>query len=133
MIDSISTVEDVSAPGATNTADATAAALEVRNLTTEFTTRQGPLPAVAGVSFSVANGRVLAVIGESGSGKSAMLRSIIGIQPKTATVGGDVFLAGRNLTTLLHAPVNESVVATFQWCSRIRSLRWTRCTRSKAT
>lgn len=74
-----------------------APALEVRDLTTEFSTRNGPLPAVAGVSFSVPKGRVLAVIGESGSGKSAMLRSIIGIQPKSAKVGGDVLLGGRNL------------------------------------
>jgi len=97
MIDSITTVEHVRA--ATATADSSVA-LEVRNLTTEFSTRQGPLPAVDGVSFCVPKGRVLAVIGESGSGKSAMLRSIIGIQPKTARVGGDVFLAGRNLMTV---------------------------------
>ena len=62
------------------------AALEVRDLVTEFRTDRGQLRAVNDVSFRLERGRVLAVIGESGSGKSAMLRSILGIQPKTATV-----------------------------------------------
>lgn len=43
---------------------------------------------------------MLAVIGESGSGKSAMLRSILGIQPKTARITGQVLLRGRDLLTL---------------------------------
>jgi len=75
-------------------------ALEVRNLTTDFRTRHGRLRAVDGVSFTVPKGRVLAVIGESGSGKSAMLRSIIGIQPPTAAVGGEVLVGGRDLLRL---------------------------------
>ncbi len=54
-----------------------APALEVRDLVTEFRTEKGNLRAVNGVSFSVQRGEVLAVIGESGSGKSAMLRSIL--------------------------------------------------------
>ncbi|MBI2760023.1 MAG: ABC transporter ATP-binding protein [Chloroflexi bacterium] len=74
--------------------------LEVRNLKTEFKTRAGPLRAVNDVSFRLGGGRVLAVLGESGSGKSVMLRTILGIQAKTARVSGEVIMRGTNLLTL---------------------------------
>jgi oligopeptide/dipeptide ABC transporter ATP-binding protein len=77
--------------------DGANAALEVRGLVTEFRTDRGRLRAVNDVSFRLERGRVLAVIGESGSGKSAMLRSILGIQPKSATVKGEILLNGRDL------------------------------------
>jgi len=80
--------------------DAANAALEVRGLVTEFRTDRGRLRAVNDVSFRLERGRVLAVIGESGSGKSAMLRSILGIQPKSATVEGEILLNGRDLLRL---------------------------------
>jgi oligopeptide/dipeptide ABC transporter ATP-binding protein len=81
-------------------APTTPVALEVRGLTTAFRSRRGRLRAVDDVSFTLPKGRVLAVIGESGSGKSAMLRSIIGIQPRSASVGGEVIVDGRDLLTL---------------------------------
>jgi oligopeptide/dipeptide ABC transporter ATP-binding protein len=81
-------------------APVTSPALEVRGLTTEFRSRRGRLRAVDDVSFTLPKGRVLAVIGESGSGKSAMLRSIIGIQPRSALVGGEVIVEGRDLLAL---------------------------------
>jgi oligopeptide/dipeptide ABC transporter ATP-binding protein len=75
-------------------------ALSVRDLTTEFSTRAGPLRAVDNVSLDLRRGRVLAVIGESGSGKSALLRSILGLQAANATVTGEVLLNGRDLLKL---------------------------------
>jgi oligopeptide/dipeptide ABC transporter ATP-binding protein len=78
----------------------TRAALDVRHLSTSFRTKLGPLPAVNDVSFTVERGRALAVIGESGSGKSAMLRSILGTQPRTATTSGEVFVNGREVLSL---------------------------------
>jgi len=75
-------------------------ALEVRDLITEFRTRRGALRAVDGISFTVPQGRVLAVIGESGSGKSAMLRSIIGINPPSALIEGEIKLQGKDLLTM---------------------------------
>jgi oligopeptide/dipeptide ABC transporter ATP-binding protein len=72
-------------------------ALQVADLVTEFRGRQGQVRAVDGVSFTVAPGGILSVIGESGSGKSAMLRSIIGINPPSALIEGQIVLQGRDL------------------------------------
>src|SRR4030081_2216936 len=75
----------------------TMASLEVRDLITEFRGRRGHVRAVNGVSFTVPRGGVLAVIGESGSGKSAMLRSIIGINPPSTLIEGNILLQGKDL------------------------------------
>ena len=74
--------------------------LDVHQLTTEFTTHAGPLRAVNEVSFSLPRGRVLGIIGESGSGKSALLRTILGIQPASARIRGQVLLNGVDLLQL---------------------------------
>lgn len=74
--------------------------LDTRNLTTTFRTRNGETPAVNGVSFKLERDKTLAVIGESGSGKSAMLRSIIGINPPSALIGGELIMGGRDLLTV---------------------------------
>src|ERR1700716_20090 len=74
--------------------------LDVRRLTTEFQTHAGPLRAVNEVAFSLRRGRVLAIIGESGSGKSALLRTILGIQPASARMEGEVLLNGVDLLKL---------------------------------
>jgi peptide/nickel transport system ATP-binding protein len=73
------------------------ALLDVSNLTTEFVTHDGPLRAVNDVSLSVAPGKVLAILGESGSGKSMLLRTILGIQPASARTSGEVMMNGLNL------------------------------------
>ena len=58
--------------------------LDVRNLMTEFKTPGGWLRAVNDVSFTVQRGKVLGILGESGAGKSALLRTVLGVQPHTA-------------------------------------------------
>jgi peptide/nickel transport system ATP-binding protein len=80
--------------------EASAPLLEVTDLRTEFHTKQGWLTAVNDVSFTLQPGRVLAILGESGSGKSAMLRTLLGIQPKSARVGGRAVLLGRDLLAM---------------------------------
>ncbi|SDR90672.1 ABC transporter ATP-binding protein [Microlunatus soli] len=83
------------------TADRTeSSVLAVTDLTTEFRTRRGPVRAVNGISFDVARRGVLAVIGESGSGKSAMLRSLIGINPPSTAITGRISLQGKDLLSL---------------------------------
>ncbi|HLF78151.1 MAG TPA: ABC transporter ATP-binding protein [Dehalococcoidia bacterium] len=69
-------------------------------LTTEFTTHDGKLRAVNDVSLNVAPGKVLAILGESGSGKSMLLRTILGIQPGSAKTSGEVVMNGVNLLNM---------------------------------
>jgi peptide/nickel transport system ATP-binding protein len=72
--------------------------LQVRNLRTEFTTRDGVLPAVADVSFDVARGEVLGLVGESGSGKSVTGFSILGlIDPPGRIAAGSIVFDGAEL------------------------------------
>ena len=78
------------------------ALLEVRELCTRFRTDEGELTAVDGVSFDVHAGRTLAIVGESGCGKSVTSLSIMGLLPQPAgrVVGGSVRFEGRELLGL---------------------------------
>jgi peptide/nickel transport system ATP-binding protein len=78
------------------------ALLEVENLGTWFYTRQGIVKAVDGVKFEVASGETLAIVGESGCGKSMTALSLMRLipDPPGRIVSGSVKLAGRNLLEL---------------------------------
>ena len=73
------------------------------NLKVEFPTRRGTLVAVDGVSFSIAPGEVLGVVGESGAGKSITGLAVIGLlEPPGRIAGGEVRLEGRRIDDLPH-------------------------------
>jgi len=75
--------------------------LEVKNLRIEFPTRRGTLVAVDDVSFSIAPGEVLGVVGESGAGKSLTGAAIIGLlEPPGRIAAGEVKLNGLRIDTL---------------------------------
>lgn len=75
--------------------------LEVDNLTVHFRTRRGVIKAVDGVSFSVEAGKTLALVGESGCGKSVTSLSLLGlIEPPGKILTGEVRLNGYNLLSL---------------------------------
>ncbi|ALG73235.1 peptide ABC transporter ATP-binding protein [Azospirillum thiophilum] len=66
-----------------------------------FQTRRGPLPAVRDLSFAVKRGEMLAIVGESGCGKSLTALALLGLVPPPGRVtGGTVRLEGRDLLTL---------------------------------
>ena len=73
--------------------------LKVENLVTSFRTDDGTITAVDDVSFSVRRGKTLAVVGESGCGKSVTALSIMRLLPKANSIigGGQVVLTGQNL------------------------------------
>ena len=75
--------------------------LDVKNLVVEFPTRRGILTAVDNVSFDLARGEVLGLVGESGAGKSITGSAIIGlIEPPGRIATGTVHLAGRRIDNL---------------------------------
>jgi len=79
----------------------TAPLLEVRNLRVEFPTRRGTLLAVDDISFSIAPGEVLGVVGESGAGKSLTGAAVIGLlEPPGRIARGEVKLAGLRIDNL---------------------------------
>ncbi|MGW0121364.1 ABC transporter ATP-binding protein [Streptomyces sp. NPDC003327] len=76
--------------------------LEVRDLHVEFHTRDGVAKAVNGVDYSVDAGETLAVLGESGSGKSVTAQAVMGILdiPPGRITGGEILFQGQDLLTL---------------------------------
>ena len=79
----------------------TAPLLQVKNLRVEFNTRRGTLVAVDDVSFDIAPGEVLGVVGESGAGKSITGTAIIGLLERPGRIAaGEVVLEGGRIDNL---------------------------------
>ncbi|MCC5987245.1 MAG: ABC transporter ATP-binding protein [Pararhodobacter sp.] len=75
--------------------------LSVRDLVVEFPTRRGTLRAIDKVSFDIAEGEVLGMVGESGAGKSITGSAIIGlIEPPGRIAGGEIWLRGHRIDNL---------------------------------
>jgi oligopeptide/dipeptide ABC transporter ATP-binding protein len=98
------TVTDIIESSSRDAAAAMPAAplLEIDDLHVEFRTRDGIARAVNGVSYTLEEGQTLAVLGESGSGKSVTAQAIMGIidSPPGFVTGGRVLFRGRDLLTL---------------------------------
>ena len=77
--------------------------LEVKDLVVDFPTRHGTLVAVDGISFSIAPGEVLGVVGESGAGKSLTGMAVIGLlEPPGRIAAGEIRLEGERIDRLPH-------------------------------
>ena len=82
--------------------------LEVRNLVVEIPGRRGTLRALDDISFSIAPGEVLGVVGESGAGKSLTGAAIIGLlEPPAHVAGGEILLEGQRIDRLNHAQMRH--------------------------
>ena len=74
--------------------------LDVRDLRVEIPTEDGVVHAVQDVSFTVDQGQFFGVAGESGSGKSVLMQSMMGLLPASARISGEAMFRGQNLLTL---------------------------------
>ncbi|MCB2029400.1 MAG: ATP-binding cassette domain-containing protein, partial [Rhodoferax sp.] len=75
--------------------------LQVKDLVVEFPTRKGTLRALDKISFDIAPGEVLGVVGESGAGKSLTGAAIIGLlEPPGRIAGGEILLEGQRIDNL---------------------------------
>ncbi len=83
--------------------------LIVENLKTYYYSRSKVVPAVDGVSFTVDRGEVLGIVGESGCGKSTVVRSVLGLIDKSYTriEEGRVLLNGQSLLDLSEKELNK--------------------------
>ncbi|MEV5278322.1 ABC transporter ATP-binding protein [Streptomyces sp. NPDC051994] len=82
--------------------DSDSPVLDVRDLHVEFKTREGIVKAVNGVNYSVKSGETLAVLGESGSGKSVTAQAIMGIldSPPGRVAKGEIIFQGQDILKL---------------------------------
>jgi peptide/nickel transport system ATP-binding protein len=74
--------------------------VDVRQLTVDFGPVKKPVRAVAGVDLSLKKGETVALLGESGSGKSVTLRTLLRLHPKSARIGGAVAVDGRDVLAM---------------------------------
>jgi oligopeptide/dipeptide ABC transporter ATP-binding protein len=81
--------------------------LEIRELEIWFRTKRGSEAAVNGLSYRLHAGRSLAIVGESGAGKSVSCRALMGLLPKTAVVSGSVRFEGAELLGLTEADMRS--------------------------
>lgn len=72
--------------------------LEVKNLSVSFDTKKGEVEAVRDVTFSVKKGEVLAVVGESGCGKTVMSQSVLKLLPRNSRIkSGQILVEGTDI------------------------------------
>jgi peptide/nickel transport system ATP-binding protein len=92
--------------------------LDVRDLSIDYATRRGPVHAVRDVSFDVRRGETLAIIGESGSGKTTMAISLIHLSPRSARVKHGA---------ILYNGAREVLDITTLADDELRQYRWSEC------
>ena len=80
--------------------------LEVKDLSVQFRTNDGPVYAVNHIDFELGRGQTLGIVGESGSGKSQTMLAMMGLLARNGTATGQVLHHGRNLLGLPAAELN---------------------------
>jgi peptide/nickel transport system ATP-binding protein len=81
--------------------------VRLRDLNVTFRTRDRTVHAVNGVDMDVAEGEVLCILGESGSGKSVTLRALMKLLPKFAHISGQIEVGGRDVTRMSEAELTD--------------------------
>ena len=94
--------------------------LQVTDLTVAFPTDTERVEAVRGMNVHVDPGEVVALVGESGAGKSASAMAIVGLLPEYAEVSGSIRLHGDELLELPDQRMSRSSARPSALCSRTR-------------
>jgi peptide/nickel transport system ATP-binding protein len=82
--------------------------VEIRDLNVVFTGGKKPVHAVNGVSLNVKRGEVVALIGESGSGKSVTMRSVLQLHPpRSSRLSGELLVEGRDVLKMKGSELND--------------------------
>lgn len=81
--------------------------LDVRNLSVRFKTPEGIVQAVEGLSFALAAGGTLGIVGESGAGKSQTAMAVLGLLARNAQVSGSIRFDDRDLLTLPESQLSK--------------------------
>ena len=94
--------------------------LNIEHLSVSFAAEEGKMEAVMDVSFSLKSGEVLAIVGESGCGKSVLCKSIMKLLPKNGWRRGVLLLTGKTLRHIRRRKCRNCGEACFLWYFRIR-------------
>jgi len=74
--------------------------IKIENLKVYFNTKEGDVKAVDGIDLTLKRGNIIGIVGETGSGKSVLGLSILGLLAKNAKIEGNIFYNNKNLLTL---------------------------------
>lgn len=95
--------------------------LTVENLSVSFYRPEGEIEAVKNVSFSLREGEILAIMGETGCGKSVLCKSILKLLPDIAKrKTGHIYVRGEEITDYSEKQMQKLRGSFFSWCSKIR-------------
>ena len=81
--------------------------LRVSNLEVQFQTREGVVKAVNGMNFEVDEGESLAIVGESGAGKSQLFLSFMGLLAENGSVSGEAIFRDKDLLNMKPRELNR--------------------------
>lgn len=81
--------------------------LDLRSVSTSISTRDGEVPLLVGLNFTIGRGEFVGLVGESGSGKSMTARTIISSLPPKSKIEGEILLSGENILQLSSKRLRE--------------------------
>lgn len=81
--------------------------LKISDLSVTFSSRKSFVQAVRNLSFELKKGKTLAIVGESGCGKSSVCQAILGLHPENTSINGSIQLNGQELVTLSEKEWNQ--------------------------